>query len=103
MKFDSLFVFFLLAAFFACKSRHHVPAMETTTHKDSTTVTTTPGQHFNGIEFASKMDLACGMLLTAGIQDTAHYNGKVYGFCSEDCKKDFLKTPEAFLASKYRH
>jgi len=73
-----------------------------TTPKDSATAAA-PQPGFAGIEFASKMDLACGMLLTAGIQDTALYKGKIYGFCSTDCKTDFLKTPEAFLASKYRH
>jgi len=86
-------------ALFACKSRQHEKPGETI-HKDPVT---TAREKFAGIEFASKMDLACGMLLTAGIEDTALYKGKVYGFCSEDCKKDFLKTPEAFLASKYRH
>jgi len=101
MKFNSLFALLLLMVLFACKSRNEAKAIETT-HKDSTTVTTAE-QNFTGINFASKMDLACGMLLTEGIKDTAHYNGKVYGFCSEECKKEFLKTPEAFLASKYRH
>lgn len=90
-----------LTVLFACKNRQEAKAIDTP-KKDSTT-TTTAGQNFTGINFASKMDLACGMLLTAGIKDTAHYKGKVYGFCSEDCKKEFLQTPEAFLASKYRH
>lgn len=101
MKLNVLFVPFLVTVLFACKNRDNANAVEST-HKDSTTVAT-PKQPFEGVEFASKMDLACGMLLTAGIQDTAHYKGKVYGFCSKECKDDFLKTPEAFLASKYRH
>jgi len=101
MKFNSLFALFLLMVLFACNNRNNAKASETTP-KDSTTAAA-PQAGFAGIEFASKMDLACGMLLTAGIQDTAHYKGKIYGFCSTDCKNDFLKTPEAFLASKYRH
>ena len=101
MKLNVLFALHLVTVLFACKNSNNAKAVETT-HKDSTTVAT-PKQPFNGVEFASKMDLACGMLLTAGIQDTAHYKGKVYGFCSNECKTDFLKTPEAFLASKYRH
>jgi YHS domain-containing protein len=100
MKLNVLFALLLLAVL-SCKNGNNAKAVETA-HKDSTTVTR-PKQPFEGVEFASKMDLACGMLLTAGIQDTAHYKGKVYGFCSQECKADFLKTPEAFLASKYRH
>lgn len=101
MKFSFLFALFLSMVLFACKSRNNANAIEPA-HKDSTAVTS-PKKPYDGVEFASKMDLACGMPLTAGVQDTAHYNGKVYGFCSTECKSDFLKTPEAFLASKYRH
>ena len=45
-------------------------------------------------------DLVCGMPLTAGIGDTAHYNGKVYGFCSRGCKDKFVKSPAEYLASQ---
>lgn len=101
MKFNFLFALFLYMVLFSCKNRNNEKGVEPA-HKDTATAAASqPG--FAGVEFASKMDLACGMLLTAGIQDTAHYKGKVYGFCSKDCKADFLKTPEAFLASKYRH
>jgi len=43
----------------------------------------------------NKKDPSCGMPVTAGIEDTVHYNGKVYGFCSEECKQAFLKNPDA--------
>jgi YHS domain-containing protein len=101
MKFNVLFALLLLTVLFACKNRDTANAVKTP-HKDSTTVAV-PKQPFDGVEFASKMDLACGMMLTAGVTDTAHYKDKVYGFCSRECKADFLKTPEAFLGSKYRH
>ncbi len=42
----------------------------------------------------NKKDLSCGMPLTAGIGDTAHYKGKVYGFCSKECKNAFLANPD---------
>ena len=100
MKSTVSFVLLIVTVLFACNS-NNVKAVDAT-HKDSATVAK-PKQPFEGIEFASKMDLACGMLLSAGIQDTAHYKGKIYGFCSKECKDDFLKTPEAFLNSKYRH
>jgi YHS domain-containing protein len=41
----------------------------------------------------NKKDPSCGMPVTAGIMDTVHYNGKVYGFCSDECKQLFLKDP----------
>ncbi|MDP4286157.1 MAG: YHS domain-containing protein [Bacteroidota bacterium] len=45
-------------------------------------------------------DLVCGMPVSAGIGDTAHYQGKVYGFCSKECKDDFIKNPIAYLPKK---
>lgn len=41
----------------------------------------------------NKKDPNCGMPVTAGIADTVHYKGKVYGFCSDECKQAFLKNP----------
>jgi YHS domain-containing protein len=96
----SLFALLLSIVLFACKSRNDAGAGEAN-HKDPTAVPAAK-KPFDGIEFASKMDVACGMPLTAGVQDTAHFNGKVYGFCSKECKSDFLKAPGSFLASKYR-
>jgi YHS domain-containing protein len=32
--------------------------------------------------------------------DTAQYKGKVYGFCAKECKDEFVKNPESFLAQK---
>jgi YHS domain-containing protein len=43
----------------------------------------------------NKMDPSCGMPLTAGIGDTVHFKGKVYGFCSDECKQIFLKNPDS--------
>jgi YHS domain-containing protein len=43
----------------------------------------------------NRKDPNCGMPVTAGIEDTLHYNGKVYGFCSAECKQAFLKNPVA--------
>ncbi len=46
----------------------------------------------------NKKDLSCGMPLTAGLEDTAHYKGKAYGFCSTECKNEFLKNPAGYIA-----
>ena len=52
---------------------------------------------FSGVDFASSKDLACGMPLTAGLTDTAHYKGKIFGFCSIECKQDFVKNVKNYV------
>ena len=47
----------------------------------------------------NKKDPSCGMPVTAGISDTAHYEKLVLGFCSTECKNEFLKNPKANLAA----
>jgi len=46
----------------------------------------------------NKHDPSCGMPLTAGLEDTTHYKGKAYGFCSKECKNEFLKNPDGYIA-----
>ena len=47
----------------------------------------------------NKKDPTCGMLTTAGISDTAHYEKYVIGFCASGCKEEFLKNPKANIAA----
>jgi len=47
----------------------------------------------------NKKDFICGMPVKAGIEDTAHINGKAYGFCSKECKDAFLKNPKAYISA----
>lgn len=47
---------------------------------------------------ATHRDVACGMNISDDVVDTAHYKGKVYGFCSPSCKKDFQSSPETYIA-----
>lgn len=55
---------------------------------------------FADVAFTSKKDLVCGMPVRAGIEDTAHYNGGIYGFCAAECKEEFLKSPEQYIKDK---
>jgi YHS domain-containing protein len=48
----------------------------------------------------NKIDLSCGMPLSYGIKDTCHYNGKVFGFCSKECKDEFVKNPKGAIREK---
>lgn len=66
------------------------PAMQAPSVKDK----------FREMKFANTTDYSCGMPVTAGVEDTAQYKGKVYGFCSTECKTDFLKHAEAYLTKK---
>lgn len=59
-----------------------------------------PELSFKNLQFDSPEDLSCGMPLTAGVGDTAHYKGKVYGFCSTECKNEFKRDPESYIAKK---
>ncbi len=47
----------------------------------------------------NKKDPSCGMPVTAGIGDTTHYENLVLGFCSTECKNEFLKNPKANIAA----
>ena len=42
----------------------------------------------------NKRDPSCGMPVAAGIEDTIHYKNKVLGFCSKECRDEFLKDPK---------
>ena len=52
--------------------------------------------HFTAAMVDSKSDPVCGMPSTAGMQDTIHYQGKVIGFCSDECRNQFLKDPKKY-------
>ena len=56
-----------------------------------------PKKDLKNFVLDSKKDLSCGMPISAGLEDTAHYRGKLYGFCSKECKDAFLKNPTAYL------
>jgi len=69
---------------------------ESVQNKD--TISETPVPLFTGVNFESKKDLVCGMPVTAGISDSAHYKGKIYGFCAVECKDEFVKDPVLYLS-----
>ena len=48
-------------------------------------------------------DPTCGMPVSAGIDDTLHYNNKAIGFCSKECKDDFVKNAaKAFAGVEWK-
>ena len=44
----------------------------------------------------NKYDPVCKMPVTAGITDTTTSNGKTIGFCSPECKDEFLANPKDY-------
>lgn len=98
--FKKIIAAFLIANVFAACSgnvKKEAPAVATE-NKDSMAVK--QEALYKDVKFDSPKDLACGMPVTAGVADTAHYKGKVYGFCSKECKDEFLKSPEQYLTVK---
>lgn len=51
-------------------------------------------------QFANETDFICGMKVSPEYEDTCHYKGKAYAFCSESCKETFLEDPEKYLAGE---
>lgn len=48
--------------------------------------------------FANTIDPICEMEAKPTWTDTAHYDNKVYGFCSDHCKTTFKADPAKYMA-----
>ena len=92
MKNISLLISFLAIALFTASCSNHQSKKNTESNiaavSNADTVKFTPAMVDN------KRDPSCGMPVAAGIEDTVHYKNKVLGFCSKDCKDEFLKDPD---------
>jgi YHS domain-containing protein len=84
----------LLCLFTLAFSCNEKPKIETSTIPAAKT-NSVQKKKFTADMVDNKKDPSCGMPMSAGIEDTVHYNGKVYGVCSEECKQAFLKNPAA--------
>lgn len=89
-------VVILFTILFSCKSGI---SDTNKTANDSITVSKDTSNIFEHMLVDNRKDPSCGMPVTAGISDTAHYKGKVLGFCSKECKEDFQKNPEVLTAA----
>jgi YHS domain-containing protein len=92
------FLPFIISAFIvlvACQSAGTTP---TEKPKDTVAMKADTGV-FDHLLVDNRKDPSCGMPVTAGIHDTAHYKGNVLGFCSKECKEGFQKNPELLLAA----
>ncbi|MGM5630526.1 YHS domain-containing protein [Apibacter raozihei] len=49
------------------------------------------------VKVVNELDPVCEMSTSEHLKDTLTYQGKLYGFCSENCKEEFKANPEKFL------
>ncbi|MDP3394115.1 YHS domain-containing protein [Sediminibacterium sp.] len=99
-SFSALLIAFLFASC-ANSETASSPSLEPVKHGTTMQVAVSDSlKKFTAEMVSNKRDFICGMPVTAGIADTAHYKGKVYGFCASECKDEFLKSPDAYTANK---
>ncbi len=82
----------------SCANNSHAEAEK----KDSSGINKDPMNlelRFTAEMLDNKKDPSCGMPVSAGMSDTAHYHDKVIGFCSKECKAEFEKSPDKYVAA----
>ena len=91
MKFKTFFLAFLtILAFNACQ--------QNAKNESKTSATPTAAVTIGGLTWAGDTDPICEMKVDQTVTDTAHYNGKLYGFCSESCKESFKENPAKYVS-----
>ena len=83
----------------ACGSQQAEMSTETKDSATAMSADTTSLKTYAVSVVDNKKDPSCGMPVTAGIGDTSHYEKHVIGFCSTECKNEFLKNPKAGIAA----
>ena len=105
MKYTKNLISFLILIVIAAACNNDKPKDNTTDKKD-TVLSAAPKA--DPVKFTIAMvdnakDPSCGMPVSAGIDDTLHYNNKTLGFCSKECKDDFVKNAtKAFAAVEWK-
>ena len=74
--------YILVTAVTSCNQKQQSQNNQTSEHHSIEADNKAP---YKDMKFDVKKDLVCGMPTSAGITDTAHYKGKVYGFCAKEC------------------
>ncbi|MDR1876235.1 MAG: YHS domain-containing protein [Flavobacteriaceae bacterium] len=52
------------------------------------------------VKVVNELDPVCGMSTSEHLKDTLTYEGKLYGFCSTNCKEEFKESPKDFLKGR---
>jgi YHS domain-containing protein len=91
-----IFFLSLTTLFFVACSNTETKTENTTMSKAATADST---HKFSPQTVDNKKDPVCGMPASAGIEDTIHYKDKAIGFCSDECRDQFLKNAEVTFSS----
>jgi YHS domain-containing protein len=83
----------LLAAAIVFYSCHQEPEAKASDKMRAYAKTDSSAPKFTRDMVDNLKDPSCGMPLMATVEDTLHYAGKVYGFCSKECLEEFKKNP----------
>jgi Uncharacterized conserved protein len=88
-----------------CAGKAHITGNET--QKASENVTSTAMTNIDSAAMINAnsnssniVDLVCKMKVDKSVVDTSVYKGKIYYFCSPDCKKKFDENPEKYINSQ---
>lgn len=49
------------------------------------------------VKAVNDKDPVCGMSTAVHMKDTLSYEGRLYGFCSSNCKDEFKKDPKKYV------
>ncbi len=94
MKKLPLLVIASVAFLLSCKHRdQHEQTKEI--KKDSMPAQAVAQPDFSKLALFQPTDPECGMSLEHHIADTATVDGKLYGFCSDYCRKSYLEEHQA--------
>ncbi len=58
------------------------------------------GVTLTNVKIVNEQDPVCEMPTAEHLKDTLTYEGKLYGFCSSNCKEEFKADPKKFLKKK---
>ena len=83
--------------FFAACNNH--PSQTPSSNNDTSATIMNSSSPYTVDMVDNVKDPVCGMPTTAEIGDTLHFNNKVIGFCSKDCKDEFLKDAKKNFAA----
>jgi YHS domain-containing protein len=96
MKYTVIAGFLLLAGATVLSGCHSGEVHDSVEAGDTTMPKPDSAKTFAVALLDNKKDPVCGMPIAGGMQDTIHLNGKVIGFCSDECKNNFLKNPKQY-------
>lgn len=55
------------------------------------------GGSLSNVKVVNELDPVCEMPISKHLKDTLTYDGKLYGFCSSNCKEEFKANPKNFI------